>query len=206
MKTFSMFAVDVAEYHRPSLDHGQIISDLQALGFINNGGNHRGANRQTQPDLHQRPEFASITAFVQQCLEEYRLEFQYDCQGFGLTKMWANYDAAGMGVHQPLHRHYMCFVSGVYYLTQGAPLFFKDPLNLRVDAPMKVNRLNDSPIRLYPAQPGYLILFPSWLEHATQPHTDPWDRWSIAFNALPTGDINAQSSGSGLPMARISVL
>lgn len=201
-----MFGVDVAEYYRPSLDHHQIIQDLTSVGFINNGGNHPGANKQTPPDLHTRIEFDTITGFIKDCLEDYRKEFQYDCDGFGITKMWANCDKAGAGVHQPLHRHYMCFVSGVYYLTAGAPLFFKDPLNLRVDAPMKVNRLNDSPIRLYPAQPGFLILFPSWVEHATQPHKDNWDRWTIAFNAMPTGEINAKTSGSGLPMANIAVL
>ena len=48
---------------------------------------------------------------------------------------------------------------------------------------------------------GGLLLFPSYMIHASAPNSEDVDRYSIAFNTFPSGDINL--GGHGLPMARV---
>ena len=40
------------------------------------------------------------------------------------------------------------------------------------------------------AEPGKLILFPSWLKHYSMRQLDKFDRWTISFNVFPTGKVN----------------
>ena len=89
----------------------------------------------------------------------------------------------------------MSYLSAVYYLTDGAPTIFDDPCTPRVydtldvwyhdkmEAELGINEKID-------AEPGKLILFPAWLRHFSGRQMEDYDRWTISFNAFPTGRIN----------------
>jgi len=206
MKTHLIFPTEFVEFVSPDVTlHQTALSLLSQEPFIDNGGFHTFANKQTKSSLHKDPKYAELTQFVKNCLEEYRKEFKYDCESFDITQMWANQDKASSGTQQPKHKHYLAFISGVFYLTPGSPTAFFDSVEARKYNPLKVNRIGEAPVRLYEAQPGKLIIFPSWVEHATEPHKMPWDRWTVAFNAMPAGKINAETSGSKTPAAILRV-
>jgi hypothetical protein len=44
------------------------------------------------------------------------------------------------------------------------------------------------------AEAGKLILFPSWLRHYSGRQLDNYDRWTISFNAFPTGKTNVHAA------------
>jgi uncharacterized protein (TIGR02466 family) len=108
---------------------------------------------------------------------------------------WINFFEPGQSEQQ--HNHYGNFISGTYYV-QGAPQSgcyrFFDPavqktmwrgIYLRGAQPTVSNITSGE----YQPQPGMLILFPSWLEHAVLPNHSNQTRISIAFNINPKNGI-----------------
>jgi uncharacterized protein (TIGR02466 family) len=84
----------------------------------------------------------------------------------------------------------MSFFSAVYYVTDGSPTVFEDPVKHRTEAQLEVLRHEYAPHHFVEAVPGKLILFPSWLYHSSTPHFGNEDRYVISFNVMPTGAIN----------------
>nr|BAR35486.1 Putative 2OG-Fe(II) oxygenase [uncultured Mediterranean phage uvMED] len=154
----------------------------------------------SRPDIHTikddvSPEVDQLFGFFEQCLREYRSTYKLYCDSLDITLAWSNHAPAGSGFGHPLHRHPMSYLSAVYYLTDGAPTFFDDPCTPRVtdtldvwyhdkmESEWGINEKVD-------AEPGKLILFPAWLRHYSGRQTADYDRWTISFNAFPTGQVN----------------
>ena len=154
----------------------------------------------SRPDIHTIkddvcPELDQLFGWFEQCLQEYRTTYKLYCDNLEITLAWSNHAPAGSGFGHPLHRHPMSYLSAVYYLTDGAPTFFDDPCTPRVtdtldvwyhdkmESEWGINEKVD-------AEPGKLILFPAWLKHYSGRQVENYDRWTISFNAFPTGKVN----------------
>jgi hypothetical protein len=95
------------------------------------------------------------------------------------------YGAAG---RQTAHRHPAGWLSGVYYVSapreddgyRGALLLGEPDKDLTVPAPWGVRRIE--PI------PGRLVLFPSFVTHATEACGSAGERISIAFDVMPAAE------------------
>jgi uncharacterized protein (TIGR02466 family) len=108
---------------------------------------------------------------------------------------WINFFEPGQSEQQ--HNHYGNFISGTYYV-QGAPhsgcYRFFDPAAQKTmwrgiylqGAQPAVSNLSSGE---YQPQPGTMILFPSWLEHAVMCNHSGQTRISIAFNINPKNGI-----------------
>ena len=44
-----------------------------------------------------------------------------------------------------------------------------------------------------PATAGDLVIFPSWLNHWTEPQDFEGERMTLSFNIMPTGVVNKQT-------------
>ena len=81
-------------------------------------------------DLHRRPPFAPLMAFVEECVREATTFARWDTARAEpqVTNCWAVVN--GRGASNVVHTHPMCLLSGAYYV-QVAPgcgkLFFLDP-------------------------------------------------------------------------------
>ena len=133
--------------------------------------------------------------FFWDCIAEMRYNYKLYCDGFEISLMWSNFAPAGSGFGHPLHRHPMSYLSAVYYITDGAPTYFEDPCTPRtsdtLDVFMHDKMTSDWGINeKIDAEPGKLILFPSWLKHYSGRQLDNFDRWTISFNVFPMGKIN----------------
>ena len=154
----------------------------------------------SRPDIHTIkddvcPEVDQLFGWFEQCLQEYRTTYKLYCDNLEITLAWSNHAPAGSGFGHPLHRHPMSYLSAVYYLTDGAPTFVEDPCTPRVtdtldvwyhdkmESEWGINEKVD-------AEPGKLILFPAWLKHYSGRQVENYDRWTISFNAFPTGKVN----------------
>jgi len=162
----------------------------------------------TKGDLHKHEQYSDLVTWFDQCLEEYRVTMGLMCDKLSISLMWANHAPRQSGVGHPRHRHPMSFLSGVFYLTEGVATVFHDPIYPRTMDCMEVlsNNLFErgGPIEKISADPGKLILFPSWLVHESDRHFFDYDRWTISFNALPTGKVNP--GPFDYPMANLQVL
>lgn len=111
-----------------------------------------------------------------------RAKFRLDC--------WANVNRAGD--YNVVHSHPNALWSGVYYVSRGEPdeavpyagkIEILDP---RAAASyIQVNRTRMDQRCIINNDPGFMLMFPSWVKHMVHPHRGAGTRISIAFNALP---------------------
>lgn len=138
-------------------------------------------------DLHRRPPFAPLMAFVEECVREATAFARWDTARAGpqVTNCWAIVN--GRGASNVVHTHPMCLLSGAYYV-QAAPgcgkLFFQDPRPVAsfVVAPVTGHTPWTYQKVTYEPTPGRLLLFPAWLPHGVEPNLSDGDRVVISFN------------------------
>ena len=192
MKKVDLYPVECYEFE--SNHKWQWIEKIRELDLKETGT----GTLNTGPELHKNEKFKPIVDFINECLGKIRLHYNYDCSGFKITSMWANYYRPGTDQHA--HRHANSYYSGVLYLSGGAPTVFYDPLAQRYQAQFDLFTLPKSTVDGFDkngprfekseAEAGKMIVFPSWLVHSTAIAQE--DRYSIAFNAMPYGKINSK--------------
>lgn len=146
-----------------------------------------GGTWQTDPVLHQRPEFADFTSLVNQAARA-ALEFlAVKYSRFEITGCWANINPLG-GQNSP-HMHPNNFLSGVYYVAlpeAKGQITFSDP---RPQAQMVMprtdswNKYMGNEISV-DVTPGRFVMFPSWLTHSVRINRSEQHRISISFNVM----------------------
>tara|TARA_B100000902_G_C27312191_1_gene919084 strand:+ start:2878 stop:3492 length:615 start_codon:yes stop_codon:yes gene_type:complete len=142
---------------------------------------------QSTPNLHLDPNYSELFGFVNQCLEELRQGYEFKCDGFKITTAWAN--KYNPHTSNQFHRHPMSAWSGVFFLTEGAPLAVRDPVVYRShQSTMPISPHENSYFTLDPV-PGRAVFFPHWVEHGAINDREE-ERWSIAFNSMPYGKVN----------------
>ena len=154
----------------------------------------------TSADIHQKESFSPLMTWFQECVDTVHVDTGLNCDRLVVNKAWANKSTAGSGHHHDAHRHPMSYYSGIFYLTQGAPTVFIDPLFQREWGSFYLDGRVNTELG-YHGGAGGLLLFPSYMIHASATNTEDVDRYSMAFNTFPSGDINL--GGHGLPMARV---
>lgn len=108
-----------------------------------------------------------------------------------VKEMWTN--VLETGGSQTLHSHANCFASGIYYLTPSHPacktVFVRPPgggdfMFRHHTRTAAMGPFNAGKYVLPEAQPGDLVLFPSYLYHEV-PRNQGGQRITVAFNAIP---------------------
>lgn len=165
----------------------------------------------SRTNLHKQdvPCVQRVVKFFNECLAQYKERFELNCDQLEISIAWFNHAPSQSGWGHPLHRHPMSYVSAVYYLTDGAPTIFGDPCTPRTSDTLDVwqDNLMEAELginEMYSSNPGKLIIFPSWLQHFSGRQMQDFDRWTIAFNALPTGKVN--TGPYGLPQVNLKLL
>ncbi len=155
-----------------------------------------GGTWQTDPVLHQRPEFAEFTRLVQQAARAALDFLKIKYNGIEITGCWANINPFG-GQNSP-HLHPNNFLSGVYYVAlpdDVGQITFGDP---RPQAQMIMpkakswNKYTGNEIKLE-TKPGRFVLFPAWLVHSVPVNRSDKHRVSISFNVM-FSDFTAEMS------------
>jgi uncharacterized protein (TIGR02466 family) len=161
-----------------------IISDMQTKSPVPAGRSNRmGWN--SQPTLFEHEQFAELADAVRGVFDFIFKEmgppnFKYKLEA------WANTHTTGG--YNTFHTHPGALLSACYYLhlpKESGGLVLKDPRPGAMLSPwqgsLKPN--SGSEITIMP-QEGQLIIFPNWLEHATEANRDENTRISIPVNAL----------------------
>ena len=191
-----LFPVRIREYWKPEDDiHDHLIEYFKTYPAM--PSNFPEGVITSKPDLHKcdNDHVVKLNYFFQEALAEYRTQYQLYCDKLEISMEWFNHAPAGSGLGHPLHRHPMSYVSAVYYLTEGAKTAFDDPCTPRVYDSLELNRAKEMEAEwgiceTIDAEPGKLILFPSWLRHFSGRQMEDFDRWTISFNVFPDGKSN----------------
>lgn len=206
MNKHSLFPTDVYEFRLG--DEDMWMAD-QALDFIKtlemSMYNYPAGVRTSRGDIHKEEPMEPLIGFFHDCLEFIRCDLALQVEDLKISLSWANWAPGQSGAGHPLHRHPYSYLSGVFYFTEGSNTVFQDPVDIRNLDTLEIIRDHfDGPYEKFKAEPGKLLIFPGWLRHYSEPQAAEDDRFTMSFNALPNGAVNA--GPQGVPMARINVL
>ena len=206
MKKHGLFPTDIYEFR---LDEEDMWMSDKALDFIKtlemSMYNYPAGVRTSRGDIHKEEPMLPLIGFFHDCLEYMRCDLALQVEELKISLSWANWAPGQSGAGHPLHRHPYSYLSGVYYFTEGSRTVFQDPVDIRNLDTLEIIRDHfDGPYEKFEAEPGKLLIFPGWLRHFSEPQAREDDRFTMSFNALPHGAVNA--GPQGVPMARINVL
>ena len=156
----------------------------------------------TTDDIQTLEQFRPAMEWIQKCVDTLHFDNGWCCDRLIVNKAWCNQARPNSGHHHIPHRHPMSFLSCVFYLTDGAPTIFLDPVDKREWGQLHLDGGLDGGAFHYHGGPGGLIFFPSYMVHGSAPHYDSEiTRFSMAANVFPQGDINM--GGWQRPMVNI---
>ena len=209
-RELKLFPVIIREYNKPEDDiHDHLIEYFKT--YPQEMSNFPEGVITSRPDLHKCDNIyvSRLVEWFNECLNEYHNQYQLYCDGLTISQCWFNRAPARSGVGHPLHRHPMSYVSAVYYMTEGASTAFDDPCTPRVYDTLEIHRHKEMEAEwgiceTVSAEPGKLLIFPSWLRHFSGRHLEDFDRWTISFNAFPEGKVNVGPWDS--PQLEVKVL
>ena len=205
MKTHhDIFPTRVYEYR---LDDDQAID--QALNYIKTLEfqmyNYPAGVRTSKGDIHKDPEMQPLINFFLDAIDDVRCELFLQVDELRISLAWANFSPSGSGSGHPLHRHPYSYLSGVFYFTEGSDTVFQDPVDIsNLDTLENIRDKFDGPTENFKSERGKLLVFPGWLRHYSNPNPVGVDRYTMSFNTLPHGRVNA--GPMGIPMAQMHVL
>ena len=142
------------------------------------------------PRAHQV--YLDVLKAVAPKLREYGEALMGEALDWGVKEIWVNKMVHGGS--QKMHNHANSFISGVIYLTgfdpSAATTFYRNisPNTFVMQNENKrcqIGPYNTPIFRTPAAEPGDMILFPSYLMHEVPPNQGQ-DRYTAAFNALPS--------------------
>ena len=147
-------------------------------------------SKTTPDDLDTRSEFLSLVSFIEKNVKNFSEEILgIKKSDITLHSMWSNIHNSGSKHHY--HQHPNSFLSGVYYpyipqCEDPGNIVFVDPRqakNMVYADFIKSSCISNRNIWVTP-KTGLLLLFPSWLEHGTDPFISSSDekRVAISFN------------------------
>lgn len=147
----------------------------------------RGHSVQSEPNLHQLPEFQPLIERVQAAAKQILEFLEQKPAPLKVTGCWAN--VTGPSAHHKEHSHPNNFLSGVYYVKTpkgGDSINFHDPrAQAHVIAPHVVqDSTKHASTVIVELKPGRLVIFPAWLRHSVDPNLGQGLRMSISFNLM----------------------
>jgi uncharacterized protein (TIGR02466 family) len=134
-----------------------------------------------------------LNNIIHEELNNYTKNFLYYDNIFKITTSWFAIQKSDSPSNW--HRHHNCMFSGVFYFNDGnSPLNFiqYDNSNGFVLLPTKINSLNNSDFSSFHPEKGNLLIFPSNIYHTIGKTSK--NRYSLAFNAIPTGNFGFEDS------------
>jgi len=182
-----LWICDLTEAH-----HRRLNADLKALieGLIEpRPAIELGSTWQTDPILHQLPQFADFIAIVEGAARGAFDFLGLSYESFEITGCWANVNPKS-GLNSP-HNHPNNYLSGVYYVSVPpgtGQIVFADPrpqAGVMVPTTDRYNKFTANKITAE-AKEGRMFLFPGWLFHSVPVNRSEAERISISFNVMFT--------------------
>lgn len=188
--------VYVGKLQTPDLPAIKEFVGNQSFEDAEQSGGHHTTNMQ----LFNEPIFSGVRDAVETVSLQYVTELGHQCEKLEVCSSWAV--KLGLLDFVSPHRHANAYVSGVLYLTKGAPLHLHCPW--RIDDMFGFTPYVEadpenpwtSKTKTFVPEEGSLIIMPSRLEHHVDQIVEmmPQERVSLAFNLLPTGSFGKRGS------------
>lgn len=140
--------------------------------------------------LENREEYSEFYSWVQTCLDDYKEHFNLQTEGLRISLSWMN--KGTQYTEHRAHYHPNSLISGIYYISDSpSPTYFECPVTVKRTGVVVISQSAlDHNVWTCPAKAGELVLFPSWLEHYTEPQPFDGHRYTLSLNVMPVGLTN----------------
>lgn len=182
--------IAVADLHSLTPD---VIARAIDLIDLDSGGNPVSGDGEFTREQHllDKALFREIRTEILVLCREFARSYSHIVDDIAICNSWGNVVSRGEAIRY--HRHSNAYISGSFYLTGGSPLNIidRDRENLFGFSPRLKPGHNPRALENFSIspRPGRIVLFPSGMVHSVLPSESPERRYSIAFNAIPTGRI-----------------
>ena len=185
----SLFPLPVFSSVLEDVDGEKIYKNLELEKFNETSqaqSQEDSTNSYITEDLYLLEKYSELKNSIEKNLEAYvKKVLTHSKATFKITTSWATLTPHG-GSGQ-IHKHCNSWISGVYYPHATDGICFHRPLtsnwSLETD---EWNAFNSDIWKVEPV-PNTLLIFPSLLQHSILKNKSDKNRYSIAFNVLPTG-------------------
>tara|TARA_R110000822_G_scaffold132508_1_gene269750 strand:+ start:1538 stop:2152 length:615 start_codon:yes stop_codon:yes gene_type:complete len=149
-----------------------------------------------------RPDFKFLKQILYKELNAYTKDYLHYINNFKITTSWLTKIEPNSTSN--LHNHQNCMLSGVLYLNVD-----KDSGNIRFDSfadsrywleKTDFDIFNSTGWFIEPSN-KLLLIFPSEVHHIVEENKSKMTRYSLAFNAVPTGIVGEKDSDSHIKMS-----
>ncbi len=130
-----------------------------------------------------------LKSFTKFTREHLKISNDFKISSSWLTKTEPNHESH-------YHRHYNCYYSGVFYIDtdEGGEIIFDN----MTDERFLLNKVEDSDYNtrsfIFETKNKMIIFFPSDIHHKIAENKTNKDRYSVAFNLYPIGNIGITDS------------
>ena len=125
----------------------------------------------------------------------FKTQLHFNKNNFTITTSWIAKSSPGESSHW--HNHNNCYYSGVFYVDTakecGDIVFSTFDSNTFTILSSETSQHN-SKVFLVPVENDRIVLFPAEIYHKINKNNSNKDRYSIAFNIMPTGKIGYNDS------------
>lgn len=123
--------------------------------------------------------------------------YSHEVEDIGISDSWGNIFSHGESMRY--HKHNNSYICGNFYLSEGSLLNIISTIHGGLFDIMPRIVKEEENIRAWKSfnvrpKPGRIVLFPSGLYHCVLPSKSQEKRYSIAFNAVPLGQIGNTGS------------
>ena len=167
----------------------ELLSNEQWFFYSDRQRNSRTINVQLNKDIR----YNILFDWIYDCLQELKDTLGFNCDELKVVQSWGNKSETGQ--YHKEHSHPNSFVSGIIYLndSESGTIFNMD--NIWTNSSYSNIRLwnpDSDSHKIYHQQSaiaGDMIIFPSSLSHAVDINISDDIRYTISFNAFPSGRI-----------------
>jgi uncharacterized protein (TIGR02466 family) len=146
-------------------------------------------------DILNKPQFKLLGDMILKSFKKFAREQLKISNDFKISSSWLTKTEPNHESH--FHRHYNCYYSGVLYIDtdEGGEIVFDN----MADERFLLNKIEDNNYNtrsfIFETKNKMIIFFPSDIHHKIAENKTNKDRYSVAFNFYPIGNIGVRDSG-----------
>ena len=146
-------------------------------------------------DILNKPQFKLLGDTILKSFKKFAREQLKISNDFKISSSWLTKTEPNHESH--FHRHYNCYYSGVLYIDtdEGGEIVFDN----MADERFLLNKIEDNNYNtrsfIFETKNKMIIFFPSDIHHKIAENKTNKDRYSVAFNFYPIGNIGVRDSG-----------
>jgi len=145
-------------------------------------------------EILNKPQFKLLGDMLLKSFTTFTKEHLKISNDFKVSSSWLTKTKPNHQSH--FHRHYNCYYSGVFYIDtdEGGEIIFEN----MADERFLLNKIEDNDYNtksfIFKTENKMIIFFPSDIQHKIAENKTNKDRYSLAFNFYPVGNIGVRDS------------